>query len=375
MTLVFGQPGSDGGARTHALIIGVGDYPYLHNWHDNPGIGHLRAASASARFLTSWLIKELSQPKAELGSVELLLSPGQTYVQPDGPFHQVETATRESIQRACTAWIERCSSHPNNTAIFYFCGYALEAETLALLPSDFGELKSAPFAPAIDFHATYEAMARCEASTQCYFLDICRPATPEPLSLPGFSAQPLLEAASEDRRPRTAPILCTQGRGIEAFEAGSNVSHFTSALVRALAGGAARMGSGSRWVVDTDHLGAGVNALLHHENKLLGKPQQQSITCSGEHAQPAVLHCLSAPPLVEVEIDCKPRKATGLARFEMNNKHNVYARDPSTGSWTTQVAAGKYDIGALFPQGEYKPRIYPSEPVLPPIFRLALEVR
>ena len=117
MALVFEAP-DDGGARTHALVIGVGGYDHLVGGQDPkvqiiPQIGILRqltTAPRSAVAFAEFLIKLETGPEAEwiqpLGSVELLISTGPDdtdFTLPNG--FNPGNAIFESIQEAYDRWL------------------------------------------------------------------------------------------------------------------------------------------------------------------------------------------------------------------------------------------------------------------------------
>jgi len=86
---------------THIFIVGVGEYPELNNsgnrfYTDFSGQLSARLTSAvqSAVHMANWFIAHYSNPAAPLRSVEMLLSPTQTYVTPGAnpTSHQVDEA-------------------------------------------------------------------------------------------------------------------------------------------------------------------------------------------------------------------------------------------------------------------------------------------
>lgn len=76
ISLVANQP------QTHAIIIGVGDYPHLRNgsaFRERPatstmGLGQLTSSPISAKAFSDWMVNNFNNPNAPLGTVELLLS-------------------------------------------------------------------------------------------------------------------------------------------------------------------------------------------------------------------------------------------------------------------------------------------------------------
>src|SRR5688572_2824070 len=122
MTLVYEGPGR--GPQMHAFVVGIGEYPYA----DSAGpfreflrtLDSVSTAPASARLLADWLVDERSRDQVTpLGSVELLLS------WPDAKFRDVEVdpADQANFDDAWMRWYDRCAEHPDNVALFYFCGH------------------------------------------------------------------------------------------------------------------------------------------------------------------------------------------------------------------------------------------------------------
>src|SRR5271165_1126591 len=168
------------GASTHALIIGVGAYRHFENgrgpeMHDTMGLGQLTSPPKSALAFADWVSREMYNPDAPLGSIELLLSEaGDAYYQPpDTNLVRVDRATLPNIQAAFKRWLERCNKFPNSVALFFFSGHGITKGDLCLLPEDFGDSDLNPFCRAINFDRTYRGMTRCMAKTQCYFVDCC----------------------------------------------------------------------------------------------------------------------------------------------------------------------------------------------------------
>lgn len=96
MTLIAGQAAPVQEARTHVLIIGVGDYPNVRqsrvarNAADLLEVRPLTSPPRSARELADWFLTSFHNPNAELGSLELLFSDaGQTtYQHPQTGVHE-----------------------------------------------------------------------------------------------------------------------------------------------------------------------------------------------------------------------------------------------------------------------------------------------
>jgi hypothetical protein len=378
MTLVTPETGELLTPATHALVIGVGRYSYLEGGtgrvvpHTH-GLKQLTSSTVSAVAFADYL-HELKNPRAPLGSIELLLSPDAIYVSPKtGKRTAVETATWDNIARAYDRWFDRCDTNSKNVAIFYFAGHGLENVTLALLPEDFGLFRKKPFHTAIHFNQTYLAMNSCRAATQCYFLDCCRQQDAKILANPKFGGEPLGEPDLRDQRSLTAPILYATGIGRQAFGNEHEVSRFTSALLSALRGGGATKEQ-ARWVISTESLGTAVIKLIEQQNRGLHASKHQSASLEGKFSSPYIMHELSATPDVAAVVDCSPQNANAAAELFVGELYRRARGD--AGPLRRPIKAGTYDVGALFQTGAgFKDILWEDEWIEPPIYEVCLEAK
>ncbi|HKJ55999.1 MAG TPA: caspase family protein, partial [Nitriliruptoraceae bacterium] len=151
MTLVVDR--GTNGARVHALVIGVGAYRHL-NGGEGPlaaqpfGLGQLTSPPVSAAAFVDWIETTMRHPEAELGSVELLLSPGSAML--DQGAVEVEVPTMENTRAAFDRWLARCDSNKDNVAVLYFSGHGIERESHMALLADFGVSATRPLENAVD---------------------------------------------------------------------------------------------------------------------------------------------------------------------------------------------------------------------------------
>lgn len=382
MTLVFGSSTPTAAAATHALVIGVGGYPFLERGErelveDLEGLGQLTSPPVSARALADCL-SELNNPDAPLRSVELLVSPVGTYTPPGGDPIEVEAATYDNITAAFDRWYQRCHTNKKNVALFSFCGHGLQKGTLALLPADIGSRPANPFEKAINFDQTYQAMAACRARTQCYFIDTCRVISSRSLEDPGFGGNALRRASLTNHGIRVAPKLYATGSGYRAFGEEHRVSRFTAALIGALRGGAAFRDARfpRSWVISTDRLGSAVARIIAMENTTLPPQYHQFVHPDGEMAGETVLHHLNCVPTVSATVCCIPEAAAEAAELFMEGRRQTYRRSAGVkGPWRHVVDAGTYEVGARFSEGETPRTVSVDEQwVVPPVFECNLEV-
>ena len=206
MTLVYDEPRE--GPGTHALVIGVGGYDHLHGGISDRklrratrygNLGQLtsppKSACAVARFLKTSDPMDWAAP---LATVDLLVSTAPSDGDPGGEGGHYQRATRDAIQAAFDDWWDRCDTHTENVAVFYFCGHGMQATNQVLLASDFGRTRN-PWAQALDLNKTRQAFNANRARTQVFLIDACREVTTSNVEVPDPNAPPLYEP--EMRQP------------------------------------------------------------------------------------------------------------------------------------------------------------------------------
>ena len=191
MTLVFGNEELDNEPRTHAIVIGVGDYVHLPeiafdstNIKNTFGLTKLSSPPISAINFAHWLMGSkhvdgvekswgLQNQNAPLGTVELLTTAPQFETRTCSLT--IEQPNISNIESAFHRWFQRGNTNKNNVALFYFCGHGVQKSDKdhLLLASDFGNSLN-PWQDSFNFTKTYQGMVECQASVQCFFIDACR---------------------------------------------------------------------------------------------------------------------------------------------------------------------------------------------------------
>ena len=228
------------GPATHAIVIGVGDYPHLIGGSDPnttdsaDGMGQLTSPPISAKAFARWLIEEFENSDHPLATVQLLVSEDgpQTFSHPTKGDLPIKPANLDNIEEAVKKWTELVDEHLDGMAIFYFCGHGVsEGNSMVLLPSDFGSENNA-YRHSIDFMNIYDSMEQYQATKQCFFIDACRVSSD---SLNGNRGMNLLQ-----NRPRTAegtrlaPVYYSTVGGGLSHSLPGYTSWFTSALMNSL---------------------------------------------------------------------------------------------------------------------------------------------
>lgn len=261
LTLIY-ENVAEGTPATHAVVIGVGGYPWLLGGAEaaDPrlaeGMGQLSSPPASARAIADWLVSSHADPAAPLATVDLLLSDAtgdRDYVRPDGTvFKGVELPDQAALKRAIRAWRVRCDSNPGNLALFFFCGHGVgRGFELAMLPRDFGSEPMQPFEHSVSFEGMKEAMRSCAATRQLFFVDACRVHSPNLMA--DYAAQP--DPVMAVRTPFTVglrqSVYFATTSGAPAFGRPGRPSLFTENLLKGLRGLGANDNRGEWWVETT----------------------------------------------------------------------------------------------------------------------------
>jgi len=345
-------------ARTHALIIGVSHYRHLPGGSGTPNpefdLEQPTCSSIAAVAFARWVIDEMNNPRAPLGSVELLTSPSTDFfVSPTLKRHTLD-ATMVNVEAAFERWMVRANSNPNNVALFYFCGHGLMRADLNLLLSDFAAKSLKPFDTAVNITKTYEGMARCAARTQCYFLDCCQQAT-------WIMSQQTYEPGKALADPKfgvyhtgDAPKFLATAPSLPAFGVRNGMTVFTTVLLDCLRRRGTRRRADSKWVVTTAALSEALGAAIPTELPVLGGLQIHPT--DGYHNGKSGLHELSCAPEIEVSLQCEPHAANALANFHMHASmppHKPAYDYPVAGPWHFRASANHYLAAASFPEGQY----------------------
>src|SRR5450830_1169609 len=217
MTQLVQQPRARG---THALVIGVGDYPWLQGGSQQPvfprneGMGQLSSPPLSARAFAEWLMSPdgFRNTDRPLASLDLLISDPTTtqFTPPGGTSMQIQRANFVEIQAAVLNWFAR-GDHTDDQLIFYFCGHGISTGLMTtLLPEDYGRLQLPPQASlslAIDFDSLYQGMDSCRARRQLFFIDACRVASGALIKSQGNRGVAIVPGQAQLTTPaRDAPI-------------------------------------------------------------------------------------------------------------------------------------------------------------------------
>ncbi|MFN4329283.1 MAG: caspase family protein [Limnobacter sp.] len=377
-TAVTGQSG------THVLAIGVGKYPHLLDGGkklatDPIGLGQLDSPPVSLKAFLDWTLAPFgngigfSNHAAPLASVEAVCS-SKSPVTIDTPTLgqlELEPATRDNIQLAFEAWLDRMKSHPDNIGVFYFCGHGVMVADQYLLAEDFGRTAQ-PWAHAFNVSLTIRAIEREVFGAVFFFIDSCRN-VPRGLAVTLGAVPQALIVADLGKKVscKHVTVVYATGEGQLAFAPlGGQVSRFTSALLSALSGYCGIKSPGEQtWNVDGDNVAAAIRILLQHDET--GKYRQ---VCDQSIQGPLVpLLRIGAPPKVMVRLDLSPKERRSLYELYLAKGDNRVAQTLVDQVFKVDLPRGVYEVGALDPQGALPLIRHEDEDLVPPMYMLTLK--
>jgi hypothetical protein len=361
------------GPATHAIVIGVGQYPHLPGGGqaqvtDPETLGQLSSPPISAGAFATWLIGSLRHPDKPLASVALLVSERRPkpFLNPrtgvDGP---VAAATIDNIELALTEWRQRGDASPGQRLIFYFCGHGMgKGSDLALLASDYGDKPLNPLDGAVDFRNFLAGMERSNALEQVYFVDACRVHSGSLLQAGQNNGRPIFQAAigaTPDPGLR-APVFYSALAGTAAYGRTGKTSMFTEALLDGLNGAGATDSEGD-WRVTAMRLKEALDFHLERAMKRLGRAQ----VAATDNAVPMELNFLSQDPTGTAIIACDPLAAARVATL-IYQVGGGTERRPATrsGEWVLELPAGSYEFQAEFTRGAW--RADPKKAYVRPVY-------
>jgi Caspase domain len=360
---------------THALVIGVGEYPHLIGGDDpaqkTDGLRQLSSPPVSARAFAEWLLRDYRCPGKELASLSLLVSETESvpFVNPrTGAAHDVPTAGTAEIVAAVRAWKRRADTSADNRTIFYFCGHGTsEGGDMALLTREFSLDDDNPLDSALDFRKLVEGLRDCRAVEQLFFVDACRAGSDVLISQTGgaFAGQvPVLGRLRPLDLPRREPfVYYATLAGDMAYARPESVSLFTAAMLRALDGAGSDDNEGP-WQVSTTGLHAAVTHFLN-EPRFAGAVAGVQVPAVGELPVFPVHHLIDLP-VVPVYVGCLPPESNGQAEFVCRQagqeppllRRTLAEIDPDdpTSQWLVDLRYGDYEFEARIAPDEVRLR-------------------
>ncbi|WP_315725802.1 MULTISPECIES: caspase family protein [unclassified Bradyrhizobium] len=235
---------------SHALIVGVSDYPYLSGGSarerapNSGGLGQLALSAVTAARVFDWFSKAGRVAGAPVASCRLLLAPSA------GEMAEINRLTNGHFARpdfavlrgAIEAWrdaIYKGRTGDENTAFFFFSGHGVEhLASPALLAADILDPNAAGSeARAVAIEAVARAVKTSGIDRALFFVDACRnaPALAMTLNIVGdeiLKPQPFLS-----KSPDAVISLQSTRSGLQSFQVpGEDATIFGRALLEALQG-------------------------------------------------------------------------------------------------------------------------------------------
>ncbi|MFI2261745.1 caspase family protein [Streptomyces tubercidicus] len=372
MTTVW-ESGLEGPAA-HALVIGVGAYDWFP---DGPRyvkgrkgdrlskeFAQLASPPASAHALCEGLLERFRDLPGglTLGSLEAVVSAKEQIILKgdDGAGVPLGPATFEGVEEAFWAWYERCDSHQDNVALFFFCGHGTQVGRgpQALLLQDTGENVRDYFRTAVDLHTLVEGMERNSARIQCYFVDACRFA-PERLYEDGDVRATRLLTPPRRPRDRDRVVVHSTRPGMKAHGPLEGVTRFTEAVLRALLTPESDP-AGEAWAVTTETVGKFVRELMDWPGLRpdgIAMPNQRCDFSSLSTSQGGVLFSFDEAPPVPFHFDTSPGESLSDAEWALKDREHqeLYAsRPPMPEPWIGQGPVGPVRVEVSFADGRFQ---------------------
>ncbi|QSX74009.1 caspase family protein [Lysobacter arenosi] len=366
MTLIFDDQSTDLG--THALLIGVGDYPYLKGgsapaqlFVHHMEMGQLSSPPISVQEMASWLSDPVSgmlNTARPLRSLEVLGSSSTTpqmLVLPGRPDTPLQRASMVNVEEAVATWMERAGRNTGNTLLFFFCGHGISYSLgeSSLLLDDFGSNPLMPMAHAIDFDTfRFGLIRRCAAENQVFFLDACRTEMATAFERQFGDANkgiPIVTGGGglSAIRNKAVPVFFATGLGSLAYGQPGEPTIFTQGLLRAFRGSASREASNNGWEVVATAITEGVNKCV--ESLAFQKIPQY---CDSKDAnRPLLLHRLRGKPEVVVKVTTSEEQLNDtLFSCESKPPPPLFTDKripPGKAPWWIHLPAGQYTFTAV----------------------------
>jgi hypothetical protein len=357
--------------QVHVMVIGVGKYPHLQGGDRklttrHLGLGQLTSPPISARYFCNWFLEEYDNPDRTLGSVELLLSEAEpeAFVLPDEQAQiDVEPARMSAVRNAFDRWLKRCQAHPDNLAMFYFCGHGAQiSDDHLLLLEDYGRNAKAPFRGAIDFNQMWRGFSGEVAGHKCFFPDACSNVSINDQDIRDTGAEGFLPTTTNYRFAKNLTVIRAAVEGSSAYGQENKESRFVQALVDCLNGRGA-IKRANRWVITNQSLTLPLSIAMGEINEdESGIAQVHSPEVNrGE----VLLQVPKATPQVPVVIEFDPSDAIDAVQLKLvsvkNAKWKLVYPDPQGGSqlinsrWMPgRMPSGFYRLAAQFQNKPYR---------------------
>lgn len=333
-------PGASG---VHALLIGVGRYPYLHPGHGlrgfapEAGLEELTSPLYSIDAFAEWLRVDLRVTDTPLRSLRVLASSPTR----DTPWPNSEP-TFENMQQYIHAWFDDVDEHEGNLALFYFCGHGLRVgDVHALLAQDFGADVHAPFDYALEPERFAAAMRKAKARRQIYLIDACSTSVPLPEDFEEVRPRSVIQAARNSNLGVVKPVYIRASEfGTKAYGVENAPSLFMNSFLEAMKGAAALKRGPAQWVVKTHMLKPALDWLIQRRPN----GQGQEVSYGAGFSSAVDFHELPGAPLVPVQVSCDPEDFEAFSCLHVDQVQQCGA---GQSPWNVDLTLGQHDFEAV----------------------------
>lgn len=339
MALIFDHR-EDGKPGVHAILIGVGNYPFLkpgpQQYAPAAGLDQLESPLYSIEAFAEWLRAEMNVAATPLRTLRVLgASPTRE------PLVSISEPSFVNIDKAVRDWYDDVDTHQDNLALFYFCGHGIKVgEVHALLAEDFGQNRHNPFNHALDPDMLANAMRKARANRQIFLIDSCS----APVDLPEDlepAPQTIISASKNINLANGQHVLLRASEfGTSAFGMTKGPSLFMEAFLESMQG-AGMVKIGGKWVIQTEMLKIALNWLVG----LKPEGQGQIVGSGGVGlSSPFVFHEISGDPIIPVKVWCDPKDFEAFTVLRVDQVDHCEA-----GSWPGKVSLvrGSHQFSAV----------------------------
>ena len=365
---------------THVLAIGCGAYPHMAK-AGYVGVKPLGSPPLSVACVADWFLGGLagkppseafSNGDAPVGSLELLISPSQTYTVPGGQAQQVDEPTMKNLETAYESWLARLGDNPASRGVLYYCGHGIsDGEAQYLVADDFGVAPNRKWRYVFNVVKTIEAAQRSTRAVLLYFIDACMEfdqsvvnSISEPMALIDGDVNAVLKT-------KDYAVIRSTTMNRLAYAPKDGLSRFTDAFVTALSGFCGKQRAGTQlFEVTPSALKEAMDVFLDRSSQP-GMEQTISHTGSGANVP---IHVLDQVPKVLAQVAVNPvlYRLASTVFFERpaNQRHTQGFATPAQSYAEFQIPRGEWVCGVEPTQpGSFQTRRLPSEYMSPPNWR------
>lgn len=365
---------------THVLLIGCGAYPHMAK-AGYVGVKPLGSPPLSVSRVADWFLGGLagrpasqafSNADAPVGSVEMLISPQQTYTVPGGQPLQIEEPTFEGLQAAYENWLARLGDNPASRGVLYYCGHGIsDGESQYLVADDFGVAPNRKWRYVFNVVKTIEAAQRSTRAVLLYFIDACMEFDQSVVN--AISAPMALIDGQADAPLKTKDYAVIRSTTMNrlAYAPQNGLSRFTDAFVTALSGFCGKQRAGTQlFEVTPSALKEAMDVFLDRSTQ---PGMEQTISHAGSGAN-VPIHVLDEVPKVLAQVAVNPvlyRVASTVFFEGMANDRRTQGFATAAQAYAEfQIPRGEWVCGVEPTQpGTFQTCRLPSEYMVPPHWR------